>query len=168
MVIAVCSALLERSTWKIWGWWIYLLDCDDSFLGTQSVLHICMSCISRLNQQWIKTVGKKKKIPESTKHQNSNLWCFGNNYLHGIYVVLGILSALAFSRWVCVWLSCDPMDCSLPDSSVHGILQARILEWVAMPSSRGYSPPRNRTRISFIFCIACGFFIHWITQKALY
>ena len=32
---------------------------------------------------------------------------------------------------------CDPMDCSLPDSSVHGILQARILEWVAMPSSRG-------------------------------
>ena len=31
---------------------------------------------------------------------------------------------------------CDPMDCSLPDSSVHGILQARILEWVAMPSSR--------------------------------
>ena len=37
-----------------------------------------------------------------------------------------------------VWL-CDPMDCSLPGSSVHGILQARILEWVAMPSSRGSS-----------------------------
>ena len=35
---------------------------------------------------------------------------------------------------------CDPMDCSLPDSSVHGILQTRILEWVAMPSSRGSSP----------------------------
>ena len=34
---------------------------------------------------------------------------------------------------------CDPMDCSLPGSSVHGILQARILEWVAMPSSRGSS-----------------------------
>ena len=32
---------------------------------------------------------------------------------------------------------CDPMDCSLPGSCVHGILQARILEWVAMPSSRG-------------------------------
>ena len=37
---------------------------------------------------------------------------------------------------------CDPMDCSLPGSSVHGILQARILEWVAMPSSRGSSWPR--------------------------
>ena len=36
-----------------------------------------------------------------------------------------------------------PVDCSLPGSSVHGILQARILEWVAMPSTRGSSPPRD-------------------------
>ena len=34
---------------------------------------------------------------------------------------------------------CEPIDCSLPSSSVHGILQARILEWVAIPSSRGSS-----------------------------
>ena len=38
---------------------------------------------------------------------------------------------------------CDPMDGSPPDSSVHGILQARILEWVAMPSSRGSFQPRD-------------------------
>ena len=38
---------------------------------------------------------------------------------------------------------CNPMDCSLPGPSVHGILQARILEWVAMPSSRGSSQPRD-------------------------
>ena len=38
---------------------------------------------------------------------------------------------------------CDPTDCSLPGFSVHGILQARILEWVAMPSSRAYSRPRK-------------------------
>ena len=38
---------------------------------------------------------------------------------------------------------CDPMDCSQPDSSVHGILQARILEWVATPSSRGIFPNRG-------------------------
>ena len=38
---------------------------------------------------------------------------------------------------------CDPMDCSLPSSSVHGILQARILEWMAMSSSRGSSPPKD-------------------------
>ena len=45
---------------------------------------------------------------------------------------------------------CDPRDCSLPGSSLHGILQARILEWVAMPSSRGSSRPRDGTRVSRI------------------
>ena len=45
---------------------------------------------------------------------------------------------------------CDPMDYSLPDSSVHGILQAicRLLEWVAMPFSRGSSQPRDWTQVS--------------------
>ena len=41
---------------------------------------------------------------------------------------------------------CDPMDCSPPGSSVHEILQARILEWVAIPSSRESSWPRDQTR----------------------
>ena len=50
----------------------------------------------------------------------------------------------------------DPMDCSPPGSSVHGILQARILEWVAMPSSRGSSQLRDWTHI---FCSAGRFFI---------
>ena len=40
---------------------------------------------------------------------------------------------------------CDPMDSSLPGSSVHGITQARILEWVAISSSRGSSHPGNQT-----------------------
>ena len=43
---------------------------------------------------------------------------------------------------------CNPVDCSPPGSSVHGILQARILEWVAMPSSRGFSWPRDWSHIS--------------------
>ena len=43
---------------------------------------------------------------------------------------------------------CNPMDCSLPGSSVHGILQARILEWVAVPFVSGSSQPRNRTGVS--------------------
>ena len=45
------------------------------------------------------------------------------------------------------------MDYILPGLSVHGVLQARILEWVAMPSSRGSSRPRDRTRVSYISCI---------------
>ena len=41
---------------------------------------------------------------------------------------------------------CDPMDCSLSGSSIHGIFQARVLEWIAISFSRGSSRPRNRTR----------------------
>ena len=46
------------------------------------------------------------------------------------------------------------MDCSLPGSSVHGILKARILEWIAMPSSKGSSWPRDQTSVSYVY-------LHW-------
>ena len=58
---------------------------------------------------------------------------------------------------------CSAMDCSLPGSSGHWILQARILEWVAIPFSRGSSQPRNRTGVS---CVASGFFTSWATREA--
>ena len=57
---------------------------------------------------------------------------------------------------------CDPIDYSLPSSSVHGILQARIVEWVAFPFSRGSSWPRDWSRV---YCIARRFFIVWVTRK---
>ena len=59
---------------------------------------------------------------------------------------------------------CNPMDGSLPGSSVHGILQARVLEWVAMPFSRGASQPRDQTWVS---CIAGRFFTVWATREAI-
>ena len=49
-----------------------------------------------------------------------------------------------------IWLFCDPMDCSLPVSSIYGISQARILEWVTISFSRGSSRPRDWTHVSFI------------------
>ena len=52
---------------------------------------------------------------------------------------------------------CDPLDCSPPGSSVDEILQARILEWVAMPPSKGSSQPRDGTYISCVSCTAGGF-----------
>ena len=55
------------------------------------------------------------------------------------------------------------MDCSPPGSSVHGLLQARTLEWFAMPSSRGSSRPRDGTLVS---CIAGRFFTVWATREA--
>ena len=54
---------------------------------------------------------------------------------------------------------CDPMDCSLPGSPVHGIFQARILERVARSSSRESFQPRDRISISFISAFADGFFL---------
>ena len=60
---------------------------------------------------------------------------------------------------------CDPIDHSPPDSSVHRILQARTLEWGAIPFSRASSPPRDWTQVS---CTAGRFFIVWATRGAPY
>ena len=79
---------------------------------------------------------------------------------------LGVLSYQLWGLWgwkfyLCICAKspqscptlCDPMDCSPPGSSVRGILQARILEWVAMPFSRGSSQPRDQIYVS---CL-----LHW-------
>ena len=58
----------------------------------------------------------------------------------------------AKSLQLCLTL-CKPMHCSPPGSSVHGIFQARILDWTAMPFSRGSYQPRDRTHISYVSCI---------------
>ena len=58
----------------------------------------------------------------------------------------------------------EPLDCSLPGPSVHGVLQARILEWVASSSSRGTSSPRDWTGVS---CLGRWILYHWATREAL-
>ena len=65
---------------------------------------------------------------------------------------------------------CDPMDCSPPGSSVLGILHTRILEWVAMSSSRGSFPPRDRTHLSCSSCIVGrgSSVVPWISSKWYY
>ena len=60
---------------------------------------------------------------------------------------------------------CDPMDYSLPGSSVHWIFQARILEWVAISFPGGSSQPRDRTRVS---CIVGRWFTIWATREVLF
>ena len=61
-----------------------------------------------------------------------------------------------------VWLFSDPMNCKPPGSSVHGIFLAKILEWVAIFYSRGFSWPRDWTCVS---CISC---VSWIGRQILY
>ena len=75
-----------------------------------------------------------------------------------------------FHEYLCVLVTqscptlCDPMDCSPPGFSVHGILQAWILEWIVIPFSRGTSQPRDQTLVS---CVAGRFFTIWATEKSL-
>ena len=80
--------------------------------------------------------------------------------------ILSIVNNAALNMCVvaksCLTL-CNPMDYSLPGSPVHGILQARILEWVAISSSRGSSWPRDRTHISWI---GSQVLYQWATSEA--
>ena len=62
-----------------------------------------------------------------------------------------------------VWLFCNPMDCSPSDSSVHGILQARILEWVIISSSGGSSWPGEQNCVSWI---GRWILYHWVPREA--
>ena len=77
--------------------------------------------------------------------------------------------SIGYSEWVsevsqsCPTL-CHPVDCSPPGSSMHGILQAGILKWVAISFSRGSSRPRDRTQVS---CIAGRRFNLWATRDIL-
>ena len=84
---------------------------------------------------------------------NNLLYSTGNFSQYSVKSYMG----KEFKKRLCVYAQvqlyltpCDPMDCSPPGSSVHGILQARILEWVAMPSSTGSSRPRDQTRVSYV------------------
>ena len=67
-----------------------------------------------------------------------------------------------------VWLFCDPMDCSPPGSSVRGISQARILEWVAISSFRGSSSPRDWICVSSVPYIGRGILYPCPTWEALF
>ena len=92
-------------------------------------------------------------------------------FQHILYIYFNIYIQLYMCVCVCVCvliaqsypILCDPMDCSLPGSSVHGILQARILESVAILFSKGSSQPRDWTQVS---CIAGRFFTIWATREA--
>ena len=89
----------------------------------------------------------------------------GRNWLVSIHLCVKLMCEV--KKWSDVAQSCptvcDPMDCSLPGCSVHGILQARILEWVAISFCRGSSQPRDGTRVSHI---AGRCFTLWATREA--
>ena len=86
------------------------------------------------------------------------------NYFCKILWLCACLYVCVLSLQSCPTL-CNPMDCNLPGSAVHEIVQPRILEWVAMPSFRGSSQPMDQTCGS-CDCIAGGLFTYWVTWEA--
>ena len=93
----------------------------------------------------------RKLGPEYTLH-NSIFY-----YLNIVSIYMRMCAQLP--RWVPLFVT--PMDCSPPGSSVHGVSQARILEWVAICFSRWSSQPRDWTQVS---CICRSILYHWITS----
>ena len=139
---------------------------SDSFVTPQTVTHQVPS-VQEIFQARILEWEKKKRIPEwvafSTPGNllNSKInprFLLGRQILH--------LAGGATSMNVCVRAQlhptlCDSIDCSLPAYPVHGIFQARILKWVAIPSSRGFSQSRDGTRVSCISCTGRQILYHW-------
>ena len=121
-----------------------------------STLHI-----HNLGQEKDATQNPKFHPIESTssgKGRNMNRWLTRLP----LYSKINCLKGKGVVAQLCLTL-CDPMDCSPLGYSVHGIIQARILEWVAIPFSRRSSQPRDRTQVS---CIAGRFFTVWATREA--
>ena len=153
-VLIIIAKYVETSPMSINGW-----------VEKQNVVH-------SYNDKWFSL---KKKGKSDTCYTMGELW--GHYAKWGKPVTKGralpdptytytrspeLSNSCQTSCWCLVAKSCltfcDPMDCGPPGSSVHGIYQERILKWVAMPSSRGFSLPRDRTCVSCVSCVVGGFF----------
>ena len=123
----------------------------------------CSACwlLSHAPGQPLQNIAEQREQPapwDGAVRFQSLWWnhsCLDNscrNHREGVVGDLCSSMRVMLSRFSCVWL-CHPMDWSPPGSSVHGILQARILKCVAMPSFRGSSSPKDGTHICYISCI---------------
>ena len=186
--LAVKAHELGLEGWAgFWQWWnkIHIL-CQDKILlcpsGPPPSLLVCIIII--INQTSL-----EDKLPS---HSCDGSWwptthfvctdqdyvsCQSNCDLMYLYVSgrPGVLQSMGSQRVSYDWTTegevaqwcptlCNPMNCSLPASSIHGIFQARILEWFAISFSRGSSWPRDWT---WVFHIAGRLFTIWATRESL-
>ena len=130
----------------------------------------CQRCLPTLWSQIRLFLRKQNKQNE---RREERLHFKHLHYLNTLHLLRSCLKSLCAacmhtkSLQLCLTL-CNPMDHSLLGSSVHGILQARLLEWVAMTSSRGASQLRDQTHISYVSLIGGWFFTTnttWEAQK---
>ena len=90
-------------------------------------------------------------IDKETEAQRVELTCKGAT--HRVCVEGGGCQGVCLNPHSCPTL-CNPMDCNLPGSSIHGIFQSKILKQIAISFSRGFSQPRDQTHVSFVSCLA--------------
>ena len=117
--------------------------------------HILNQCLENKRLKWMILFFSSK----------IKLFFFFFNKLEFSCFTMFCFCACMLSHFSCVWRSVTLWTVAFQAPLVHGILQARILEWVALPSSRGTSWPRDWTRVS---CIAGSFFTAELPGKPLY
>ena len=134
-------------------WWLY---CGiDGDLLQEGLCHILVCCT-----QSPCPCGRPLLTRTSTGDTQTQLWL-------SLCGVFGSWCTQSLFEQSCpnLW---NLMDCSPPGFSVHGILQARILEWVTMPSSRGSFQHSDRTCCSYVSFISGRFFTYWVIREALW
>ena len=149
-------------------------NCGKSRLFWKAQI-VCVSvCVrERMKERGREGVGWREILGNSdlTEHKVKGQTCsksqsqsqYVRNFNYQVFSLLQSRSLALGKVKVKVTQSC-PTLCGPMDYTVQGTLQARILEWVAFPFTRGYSRPRNRTRVS---CIAGRFFTNWAMRQAL-
>ena len=115
------------------------------------------------NVQFIEDQSYLKKAILFVAFKVQNRW----EYLHNIYLRMFIQNVKNLLQLNKTALVLEAQSCPILCDAMDGILQARILEWVAIAFSRRSSPPRNQTCVSGVSCIAGGFFTVWATHILL-
>ena len=126
-----------------------------------------MAFFTELKQKSFYFVWKHRKpwIPNKLKKEE---WSWRNHSLWLQTILQGHSNWNSLCMYACsfVFDACNPMDCSPPGSPIHGIVQAIILEAVAISFSRGSSQPREQTLVSCVTCIGRRTLDHWATWES--
>ena len=140
---------MESATWKtgLASWWMWSLKSQPSQRSGGRRIINNLQQVRRRWRSFLKTA-----------------WLRYLNWPFSCGCCAQLLSHVYMSTCLHVYMSTDPTDCSPPGSSVHGISQARMLEWVATPSSRGSSRPRDC--VSCVLCIGRHVLYYQATWEA--
>ena len=132
------------------------LSCVQFFVTSWTAAHLASLPFS-ISRSLLKLISIELMMPSS-----HIILC------HPLFLPPSIFSSISCCLVVQCLTLCDPVDWRPIGSSVHGILQARILEWVAISFSRGSSGPRDWTRVSYVSWIGRQIIYHWATWEALH